>query len=64
MKEHIPTEWQLNFSREGSWHGFAEKKTSTHKVHISAWDVKYPTFDDCYNALLGKIKLYEQEKIK
>jgi hypothetical protein len=60
----IPREWKLLFSREGGWVGFAQKNTMTHIVEIRAYDKKYPTFQDCYHVLAGKIELYESEKTK
>lgn len=62
MKEAIPTEWKLHFGRDGGWYGHAEKPLSACTVSIKTSDTliyRYPTFDDCYNVLLERIKLYE-----
>jgi hypothetical protein len=60
----IPKEWRLLFRREGGWRGSATKSTMTHSVEILAYNKGYPTFEDCYHVLAGKIELYESEKTK
>lgn len=64
MKTEISSDWKLSFSRDGGWSGSAEKSSIVHKTQIQCYHPKYPTFDDCYNALYAKIKMYEAEKTK
>lgn len=64
IKDAIPSEWRLSIMRDGGWSGSAEKTTATHKVKINAYSPKYPSFEDVYNVLREKIKIYESEKLK